>query len=218
VTGDLVHRQGDPEQIAEYKRVMAGIDRAIPVHPVAGNHDVGDSPTCESIAAFRAAFGPDRAAFDHGGSRFIIVDSSLIGSPNGCPAEASEQLRWLRSELDRARRTKRRHVVVFEHHPPFVEKPDEPDGYFCLPLAHRKEYLDLLKRAGVRAVFAGHLHRCAAGKDGELEIVTTGPVGRPLEKDPSGFRIVWVFDDRLEHRYYALDAAPQKVSLRGPGG
>jgi hypothetical protein len=39
-------------------------------------------------------------------------------------------------------------------------------------------------------VFAGHLHKNAIGGDHDFTIITAGPVGKPLEKDPSGFRIV----------------------------
>ena len=47
-------------------------------------------------------------------------------------------------------------------------------------------------------------------------MVATGPVGKPLGSDPSGLRVVWVFDDHLEHRYYALEAVPAEVPASGP--
>lgn len=50
-------------------------------------------------------------------------------------------------------------------------------------------------------MFAGHYHRNAYARAGEIEMVTTGAVGRPLGDDPSGFRVVDVHDDRLEHSY-----------------
>src|SRR5271156_2094858 len=37
VCGDLVNQAGDTRQIAEYQRVAAQLDRAIPLHNVAGN-------------------------------------------------------------------------------------------------------------------------------------------------------------------------------------
>src|SRR6185503_4094637 len=40
VTGDLTHRMGDTAQIAEYRRIAAQLDRSIPLHNVAGNHDL----------------------------------------------------------------------------------------------------------------------------------------------------------------------------------
>ena len=41
ITGDLVHKPGDAAQIAEYRRIVAKIDRGIPVHNIAGNHEIG---------------------------------------------------------------------------------------------------------------------------------------------------------------------------------
>src|SRR5690606_4960340 len=52
VTGDLVHKPGDPEQIAEYRRILAKIDPTIPVHHLSGNHDLENTPTPQSIASY----------------------------------------------------------------------------------------------------------------------------------------------------------------------
>ena len=46
-----------------------------------------------------------------------------------------------------------------------------------------------------------------------LQMVTSGPVGYPLGDDPSGLRIVKVYDDRIEHEYFAFDALPDSVDL-----
>jgi hypothetical protein len=74
--------------------------------------------------------------------------------------------------------------------------------------------LALMKESGVAAVFAGHYHGNALAKDESLEMVTTGPVGKALRKDPSGLRIVEVREDGLCHRYYGLDEVPDKVELK----
>src|SRR5688572_25279759 len=67
VTGDLVHKPGDAAQIAEYRRIVGKIDSAIPVYHIAGNHDVQNVPTPDSLAAYTKIFGPDRYAFRHKG-------------------------------------------------------------------------------------------------------------------------------------------------------
>jgi len=67
--------------------------------------------------------------------------------------------------------------------------------------------------AGVRYVFAGHYHRNALARDQKLEMVTTGPVGKPLGADPSGFRVVIVTRDSVIHRYYPLDSLPDRIRL-----
>src|SRR5438093_10256016 len=58
VCGDLINKAGDPAQTAEYWRIARKLD-GIPLYNVPGNHDVGNEPTPESLAAFRKKFGRD---------------------------------------------------------------------------------------------------------------------------------------------------------------
>jgi serine/threonine-protein phosphatase CPPED1 len=134
----------------------------------------------------------------------------VISAPGNVQKAAAEQESWLKAELAKARSTGARHIVVFQHHSWFLEKAEEPNQYFNIPLEQRRHYLDLLKGAGVRYIFAGHYHRNAYGRDGDLEMITSGPVGQPLGTDPSGIRIVTVRDTGLEHRYYTLGNIPNR--------
>src|SRR5436190_14056446 len=63
VTGDLINQPGNPQQSAEYHRIAARLDPAIKLYSVPGNHDVGNEPTPESLAAYRERFGPDYYTF-----------------------------------------------------------------------------------------------------------------------------------------------------------
>ena len=73
--------------------------------------------------------------------------------------------------------------------------------------------MKLFEENNVTAVFAGHYHRNSYANDGSMEMITSGPVGKPLGQDPSGFRIVKVFKDHIEHKYYGLDAVPEIVRM-----
>jgi len=81
ITGDLVNRSGDAAQIAEYRRIVAKVDASIPVYSLAGNHDVGNMPTPATIEAFTKIFGPDHFVFRHQGLVGIVLDSSVIHTP-----------------------------------------------------------------------------------------------------------------------------------------
>ena len=215
VCGDLVHpppgTKGRAEKLAEFKRIFSKVGSAIPLVCVAGNHDVGNKPTPDSLKEHRALFGDDWFGFWAGGVRCLVLNSSLYSDPSGAPDEQKAQADWLAKELAGP---KAKHLLVFQHHPWFLAAPDEKDAYMNIPVERRRPALEAMKAAGVRAVFAGHLHANAHGKDGDLEMVTTGPVGKPLKKDPSGLRIVEVREDGLRHRYYALDEVPERVDLR----
>jgi hypothetical protein len=132
-----------------------------------------------------------------------------LHSPQMVPAKVLEQEQWLTTILQQPKLHKRyKHIMVFMHHPLFLENADEADQYFNIPMATRKKYLTLFKAYGVKYLFSGHYHRNSFGTDGELQMVTTGPVGMPFGNDPSGFRIIKVNGDKVEYPYYGLDGVP----------
>jgi len=214
VCGDLVNKTGDAEQIGVYKRIVKNIEAGVPVYNVPGNHDVGNQPTKEQLANYRQAFGNDYYTFDAGPVRGIVLDSSLIQAPQNAPEEAVAQEQWLVRELTRARQDHVANLVVFQHISYFLKDPQEPDQYFNIPRETRRRYLQLFHEYGVKHIFAGHYHRNAYGRDGEIEMITTGPVGKPLGRDQSGFRVVRLTDDGMENRYYELGSIPH---LLDPG-
>ena len=209
VTGDLTNKAADAAQIAEYHRIAKKLDPAIKIYNVPGNHDVKNEPTAESLAQYRKDWGPDYYTFDSGDIRGIVLDSSLIQAPVQVPAEADKQEQWLKGQLAKAK-TDGKRVVVFQHIPFFLKTADEPDQYFNIPKLHRGRYLALFHEYGVHNIFAGHYHRNAEGKDGDLDMVTTGPVGMPIGPDPSGFRIVRL--DNMAHPYISLGTIPNQVT------
>jgi 3',5'-cyclic AMP phosphodiesterase CpdA len=213
ITGDLVNKPGDAAQIAEYRRIVAQIDAAIPVYNIAGNHDVQNEPTSASLTAYTRIFGPDRYVFQHQGLVGIVLNSSVIHSPAKVPDQLAEQDRWLRTELERARAGGAQHIVVFQHHPWFLAGATEADQYFNIPFVRRAAYLALFREFGVRYLFCGHYHRNAEASDGRQQVITSGPVGKPLGEAKSGIRIAIVRDDRIDHRYYELGELPTKVEL-----
>jgi serine/threonine-protein phosphatase CPPED1 len=213
VCGDLVNKPGYNEQVAEYRRIASKLNPAIRLYNVAGNHDVENIPTEASLKYYRENFGKDYYSFTTGNMVGIVLNSSMMRDGDSVKAEAVEQDRWLRAELEKARKTDKL-IMVFQHHSLFLEHPDEKDGYFNFPQQKRKEYLELFHENNVKFIFAGHYHRNAKGRDGDLEMITTGPVGRPLGWDPSGFRIVTIDHDLVTHRYYGLDDLPGVVEVR----
>lgn len=214
VTGDLVNKAGDPAQIAEYRRVAAKLDRSIPLYNVAGNHDVENVPTPETVAAYTKAFGPDRYTFTRGDFVGIVINSSLVKAPDKAGALLAEQESWMKARLADARQAGARHIVIFQHHPYFLKAADEAEVYYNLPLARRAEYLKLFHDSGVKYIFAGHLHNNSPARDGDLEMVTTGPVGKPLGTGSrSGMRVVIVRPTGITHQFYELGDLPNSIDL-----
>lgn len=217
VCGDLVHPNpgapGYEEKIAEFIGIFGKVNSAIPLVCLPGNHDVGNTPDAASLASYRRRFGDDYFGFWAGGVRCLVLNSTLYHDPSKAPDEQKQQDAWFAQELAETRKSKPRQVLVFQHHAWFLKAPDDKDGYFTLPEVRRKPALALMKEAGVKAVFAGHYHGNAGGRDGELEMISTGPLGKPLRKDPSGLRIVEVYPESIRHQYYALEEVPRSVEL-----
>jgi 3',5'-cyclic AMP phosphodiesterase CpdA len=215
VCGDMVNNPTSESERAEVLRIAGQLDPDIPIHWVPGNHDAAAdnvSPTPESLVTYRAAFGDDYFAFQHGGASFLVLDSITIENPTPVPGEWEAQLAFVEKELAAA--TQRGGpIIAFSHHPAFLKTPDEPDDYWNWPLERRKTLLGLLRSAGAKAVFAGHWHRNNYSSYDDMQIVASAPVGYPLGDDPSGYRIVKVHEDRIEHGYYAFGAGPGSVEL-----
>jgi 3',5'-cyclic AMP phosphodiesterase CpdA len=218
VCGDLVNKPGDSAQIAEYLRIAAKLDPAVKLYSVAGNHDVRNEPTSESLTAYRRKFGPDYYSFRYQDFAGLVIDSSLIQHPDKAPEEAARQEQWIASELEKVKRDGARRIAVFQHIPWFLENSEEADQYFNLPREARDKYLPLFRRYGVSYAFAGHYHRNAYAEAPPFHVITTGPVGKPLGPDPSGIRVVKVRESIMESQYYGLGNIPNQMDLvAGPG-
>ena len=142
-----------------------------------------------------------------------MLNSSVIHSPDKSAEQLAEQERWLRGELTKAKAEGARHIVVFQPHPWFIKSATEADQYFNIPMARRAAYMALFREFGVRYLFCGHYHRNAEAKEGQIENITSGPVGKPLGGAKSGIRVAIVRDDRIEHRYYELGELPVKIEM-----
>ena len=204
LTGDLVNAAGDAAQIAEFKRVAGKLDRNIRLFLMPGNHDVGNEPTNESLAKYREQFGPDYYTFRMGDITGIVLDSSLEKDPHNVPEEAAKMEAWFRSELVKAQPR----VIVFQHIPFFLNAANEEDRYENIPRETRQRYLKMLHEYGVKQVFAGHYHSTSEARDGDLEMITTGPVGKPVPPARSGLRMVTVSAAGVTHKYYDFGELP----------
>ncbi|XP_054991608.1 serine/threonine-protein phosphatase CPPED1 [Sorex araneus] len=212
--GDLVHAMpGMPwrqEQTEDLQRVLGKVDGDIPLVLVSGNHDVGNSPTAQTVAEFCRTWGDDYFSFWAGGVLFLVLNSQLWHDASQCPDLRQAQDRWLDQQLAAARTRRCRHAVVFQHIPLFLQSIGEDDDYFNLGTAVRRELADKLARAGVKAVFSGHYHRNAGGTYGSLDMVVSSAIGCQLGSDTHGLRVVVVTAQGIVHRYYSLDELGEK--------
>ena len=203
--GDMVHEADSEDQRNELFRITSQLNKDIPIYWVAGNHDVGNTPTAGTLSAYRELFGKDNYAFQMENYYFIAINSSVCSDPSLVPGEWDALIGFLEIELKKASNMNAAHKTLFLHHPLFLETSDEPDNYFVIPFQRRQEIISLLDQNKASAVFSGHLHRNNYRNIKGIEYVSTGPVGYPLADDPSGIRIVDLDVTGLRHHYLSLE-------------
>jgi len=174
---ELLKREWD-----EFEKVRAGF--AMTCFLAVGNHDVFDKASQQQ---FMRRYGALWYAFYHGDSRFIILDSELVGQVGKIDGE---QLVWLKGELKR-HSSKAAHLFVFLHKPLWADAATKEHWFANVH--------PLLAKHGVEVVFAGHKHvyRRDVVKDG-VRYYITGGGGAPLREGPAlgGFEhYLWVTVD-----------------------
>jgi len=189
-------------QVTDLKIVLRELDPEISVVCVCGNHDIGDVPTEDGIQSYRRDFGDDFFSFWFGGCKFITLNSQYFYNATNVPQIKEEQERWLDEELQK---DKWKHLVVFQHIPWFLHRPNEAEhDYFNIEPKQRYKWLEKFKEAGVGKIFCGHYHQNAGGWYENVEVVVTSAVGAQLGADKHGYRLVTVNEDKIEHKYISI--------------
>ncbi|BCJ39338.1 3',5'-cyclic adenosine monophosphate phosphodiesterase CpdA [Actinocatenispora thailandica] len=175
ITGDLTDR-GQPAEYAALREVIGRF--RLPVHLVAGNHDL----TANLVAEFgggkvgagaRVGGGPERASYsvDYDEATIVVLDSQVDGTAAG--TLGADQLSFLDSEL--ARRPELPALVCL-HHPPIDVGIPFMDG---IRLTDGPDLAEVIGRhRNVVRVLAGHLHRT----------VSANFAGSTLSVAPSTYR------------------------------
>lgn len=190
--GDLVSK-GDAKNYGKlYKRMET--EASAPFLPVIGNHDRSQPNGKADKAFYEAVNGKTDFWFDHGGWRFVGVDTADR-------TLRDDQLAWLKSVVPDTGR-----CVIFTHVPPaFLKKkwhsPPKPGkldhevqkegGYVHDILTAYFErnsaaFLQLLQERRVARVYVGHIHAFGVARKGPTLFVLSGGGGSPLYPLPPG--------------------------------
>lgn len=201
ICGDMVHDRESDEQFGELVRISEKLDDKIPIRWVAGNHDVGETPTSDTLDKYRERFGKDTYSFTIENTRFITLNSAVAFDHSEVVDEWHGLMDFLEGELKASAIGSTKHNIVFMHHPLYLQDPGEDDNLFVIPRQRRLKILDLFGAYNVTALFTGHLHRNNYQMYGSTELISSGSVGYPLGDDPSGVRLVEIDEEHIHHRY-----------------
>ncbi len=182
ICGDLVNK-ADDKSFKDFKRIRSGFK--LPCYCAAGNHDVENEPTVETLKRYRKKIGPDYYTVDHKGFTFVVANTQLWKAP--VKGESEKHDAWFKEALAGAKR-KGTPVVVVVHYPLFLKDSDEKEEYFNLPRAKRKEILALCEENGVVAVLAGHTHKTVVNEHKGIQMVNGETTSKNFDQRPMGYR------------------------------
>lgn len=177
-----------------YRKQLAFLDKnaSLPYFSLIGNHDRSRPNGDADKTLYTAVFGAGDFYFDHGGWRFIALDTSDRALTAG-------QAAWLSAALA-AEGPK----LIFMHVPPdFIKKKlkscgirpgkaaegPESEGYledFFTGYFDGALFEQAVRGRGVRAVYAGHVHSFGVAEHEGVRYVVTGGGGSPLYPLPPG--------------------------------
>ena len=69
-------------QTADLKSALKDLRKDVPFVCVCGNHDIGNTPTPNTIKEWRRTWGPDYRSFEVNGCRMIVINSQLFKDPS----------------------------------------------------------------------------------------------------------------------------------------
>ncbi|MBT3569608.1 MAG: hypothetical protein HN494_12235 [Opitutae bacterium] len=199
ICGDLVSKAND-QSWADFNRIKAGFK--IPCHCAAGNHDVGNKPTAESLQRYPEKIGKDYYTFEHKGFTFVIANTQLWKVP--LKGESEKHDMWFKEILAEAK--KKDSPVVVVHYPLFVKTPGEKESYYNIPTAKRMELLKLCEENGVVGFLAGHTQKLVVNDYKGMQLVNGETTSRNFDKRPMGFR--WwdvAAQGKMIHRFVAIE-------------
>lgn len=182
--GDFVSK-GTVENYRKYLAFL-GPRMTLPLLTVIGNHDRSRPNGDADKTLYRTVFGEGDLFFDHGGRRFILLDTS---DRKLTPA----QLSWLEGAL-----ASERPCLIFTHVPPgYLRKRIKSvsaegveaqefnmSAWFDEGSA---EFERLMSLGKVERVYMGHIHAFGLAEKDGVRYVLTGGGGSPLYPLPPGY-------------------------------
>jgi len=196
--GDKISGSRDIETVRKkYEEFLAVIkELKIPVHYTVGNHEITGSKNNEDI--HRELFGQLYYSFVRNNALFIVLNTEYAGEEGSI---SGRQMEWLKNTLDRGKDCK--YIFVFIHRPLFSAFTRHESHRHYVSKKHRDELVELFKKHGVSAVFAGHEHLYHSGRhDGLLQIISGGG-GAPFHFYPEG----------NFHHYLLIEATKDRATI-----
>ena len=127
VCGDMVNNPVSEDERAEVLRIAGKLDPNIPIHWVPGNHDVAfdhNNPSEKCLAIYKKHFGDDYYSFTVENVKFIVINSTILTTPENMEDQAIKQMEFIESEIPENHQnssrethlTKKKLYLASDHH------------------------------------------------------------------------------------------------------
>lgn len=212
--GDLVS-QPEETQFDQALNGLRTLMHRVPMYAVLGNHEArGANHFAAFVVPGAAPDAPQERYYSvrHGNvwmGMLEVIDfevSMLFGMD-------TDQVAWLKRELDGEAARTARWRLLFIHHPPWSLGWGHCDGYHGEE-SLRQILLPLAAEKGVAAIFSGHMHGYERGEVDGVTLVVNGGAGGGLDiecPEPEDFPSPWVRDYAF-HRV-TVDAACDALTV-----
>jgi len=199
ICGDLVNDASD-SSYADFNKIRNEFN--MPNYCAPGNHDVGNVPNNSTLSFYRNTIGKDYYSFENKGFTFVITNSQLW--KENIKNESKKHDDWFKKTIDSIKKTNQS-IFVAGHYPLFLKTVDEKEGYFNLPIAKRKELLNLFTKSNVVAYLSGHAHKPLINNYKNIQLVSGEATSKNLDSiSDLGFRVWNVSKDTIFHHFVSL--------------
>ena len=211
-TGDLVH-DASPEGYARMGEILSRFD--VPVFCLPGNHDVPDAMR-RHLCGKQVSTDCVR---DHGGWRFIMLDSVIPGEEGGRLEQG--QLDCLQDALHASAQP----ALVCMHH-----QPVEVGSHWIdtMAIENPGPLFDIIDHhEQVRGILWGHVHQTFEGRRGHVRLMASpstcvqfapGTDKFQVDEEPPGFRLLALLPDgEIRSEVVRVDATPHGLELASSG-
>ncbi len=211
--GDIINEINKPGDLLNYQVFNKNVNHKI--HHIPGNHDVGLDPnnlSSEGLKFYSKNFGKDFYNFSWNEFELLFLNSSKFMNHSNKELYF-EQKKFIENTLKKI--SPRKKIIIFMHHPPFIDKKDilklgsdrihgKDISYWMFEEKIYTEFFDLFKNHKVESIFTGHLHINLETKFNDTKIISTSAVGVPLGDDPSGYRIINFKNKNLSYKFFEI--------------
>lgn len=233
--GDLSNQtpfsETQDRQYQDLKADFALLNNSIDLYVSCGNHDVGNTPTHETLQYFKDNWGDTYYSFIYNNCCFIILNSPIFYDDSHVIDLRDKQLQWLETTLQKAEDLNIKHKFLFMHHPLFYDDIYEEEDIGVIYLEKITKYIsknrfhiqkrnrmpiyELMKKYNVKHIFCAHLHfNKERQMDETSKQIVISAVGMQVRCDESGVLVVKVGETNVDYKYYPLEYIPEEICLK----